>query len=202
MASLRPSDMALPQELKLKGSVNIKAWKSLVENTLKQNQLYSHLDPETHKESDGKGAEPDAKATKADATKEGPNSLVKMMLCINIDPDFVTIVMEHELAFDGYTALCRFIEGNTIAALETSLTSFIDLSSNFDSFSSPAEYILEHKAMVSRQQQLATLCPLSYTVFSSFVLPLLSTLSGPLINDSICRLLRKRHQLQLYLPST
>lgn len=151
--------MALPQELKLKGIVNLKAWKCLIENTLKQNKLFHHIDSAKHKET----PESESKVVVPTDGVEN-NSLVKMMLCVNVDPDYVTIIMEHELAFDGYTSLCRFIEGNTTAALENSLTRFIDLAGNFDSFATPGEYILEHKAMVSRQTQLGY--PLPKLVYS------------------------------------
>lgn len=162
MTPLRASDMALPQELKLRGIVNLKAWKCLVESTLKQNKLFDHINPDKHKETPPE-SESDKKVVVPTADEES-NSLVKMMLCVNVDPDFVPIVMEHELAFDGYTSLCRFIEGNTTAALENSLTHFIDLAGNFDTFATPGDYILEHKAMVSRQSQLGF--PLPKLVYS------------------------------------
>ena len=58
------------------------------------------------------------------------------------------------MASAGFTKLCDFLEGNGIAALESTLVDFLNLTENFDKFPSVRDYILAHKAVIDRLTSL------------------------------------------------
>lgn len=152
-SNLRANNMALPPALKLHGIANLKDWMLLIESTLRQNALSDWIDPIK--------TEAIYKSEKETGSKDwsSSNELVKMTLAINVDPEFIQIVMAENLACDSYKKLCRFLQGNSIAAVETSITDFLDLTENFEKYSSCQAYILAHKSMVSSLHSLGTPLP-------------------------------------------
>lgn len=136
--TVRASDLALPPYLKLVGISNLKVWKDLMGILLQQNGLAEHL------ESDSKNIK----------DQSSSNALVKMAICTNIAAEFIPLIMAHELAAAGYTAMCRFIEGNSIAATKTAHREYVNLADSFERYSTPADYILAHKSCIEKLQSL------------------------------------------------
>lgn len=138
--TIRPSDLVLPAHLKLVGLSNLKVWKSLMEVLLAQNGLTEHIDPLWTKS--------------GSADEKGNNATVKMCICTNIAGEFIPLVMEHETAAKGYADMCRFIEGDSIAALKTAHRDYVNLADTFDKYSMAADYILAHKSVIDRLKAL------------------------------------------------
>ena len=152
-SNLRANDMALPPALKLHGIANLKDWMLLIESTSRQNSLSDWID---HVKTEVIYI-PEKEAGYKDWTTS--NELVKMTLAINVDPEFIQIVMAENFACDSYKKLCRFLQDNSIAAVETSITDFLELTENFEKYSSCQAYILAHKSMVSSLLSLGSPLP-------------------------------------------
>lgn len=128
----RISELMLQPNLKLVGISNLKTWQYMIEILLNQHGLQDYLSI--------------SKNTKVDAS----NALVKMCICNNIATEFIPIMAGEEFCAQGYKSLCRFIQGNSMAAVKSNLRTFIKLADNFHTFSTAAEYILAHKACIDQ----------------------------------------------------
>ena len=152
-SNLRANDMALPPALKLHSVANLKDWMLLIESNLRQNLLSDWIDPlkteEIYKSENDTGFK----------DWSFSNELVKMTLAINVDPKFTQLIMAENLACKSYSKLCCFIQGNSVAAVETSITNFLNLTKNFENYPSCQAYILAHKSMVSNLLSLGIPLP-------------------------------------------